>query len=349
MNIKSTIYGYVQDSEILLYSISNSKGEFIEILNFGGIIHAWNCLDSHSNLADVLLGCENLEEYVARHPYFGCIVGRCGNRIANGEFILDGVEYLLAKNLSLQHHLHGGNIGFDRKIYDVKIIENGDKISLVLSSFSPHLEEGYPGRLDFSVSYTYHESNQLDIEYHAKSDQNTHFNPTNHCYFNLSGHTCPNILNHKVRILAHSITDTNDDLIPNGLFLNIIGTNLDFTEYETIGKRIFVDDHNLTKAKGYDHNFVIISHIENTEVASVVDDQSGRRLTVYTTEPGIQLYTGNWLYGTGGKHGTYQDYAGLCLETQHFPDTPNHPHFPTTILKRGETFYSKTVYKMDCI
>ena len=275
------------------------------------------------------------------------VIGLPGERVVleNGKFTIYNVTYELATN-NPPHHLHGGNVGFDKKIWDYRIIENSDSITILLSTESLHLEEGYPGNLKIQVFYTFDNEGRLTIEYEASSDQLTHINLTNHCYFNLSGDIGSTILDHHLQINSDSITETDDLLIPTGKIVNIKASNLDFSEMTEIGLRIKNDDPNLNKANGYDHNYVINGQI-NSVTAIAQHPPTGRRLQVFTTEPGLQLYTGNWLNEVNGKHGLYQNYSGFCLETQHYPDSPNQPKFPTTLLKPGETYQTTTVYKFS--
>jgi len=335
------------DQNIVLITITNDNQHSVAITNLGGIVHSWLCPDASGQIADVLLGCKNILDYQNSHPYFGAIVGRYANRIAWGKFVIDDVEYTLATN-NPPHHLHGGNVGFDKKIWEYHIIENPNDITIHLSCTSPHMEEGYPGNLQVHVSYTFDNDGQLTINYEATTDQATHINLTNHCYFNLSGDAESTILDHLLQINSEMITETDQMLIPTGNIVNIKDSNLDFTAMTDIGLRIKNDDPNLLKAKGYDHNFVLDTQLE-TVVAIALHAPTGRRLQVFTTEPGIQLYTGNWLNDVDGKHCKYKDHAGFCLESQHYPDTPNHPTFPTTLLKPGEIYRSKTVYKIDLV
>jgi len=347
MNIDIQKIDSALSNSVVLITLKNDAQHSLSITNYGGIIHAWLCPDNKGNVSDVLLGCKNISDYQKNHPYFGAIVGRYANRIANGKFTIDDVTYKLARN-NPPHHLHGGNVGFDKKIWDYQIIENSDNITIHLSTESPHLEEGYPGNLKIQVSYTFDNEGQLTIDYEATSDLPTHINLTNHCYFNLSGDNGTTILDHHLQINADSITETDELLIPTGKIMNIKASNLDFSEMTEIGLRIKNDDPNLNKANGYDHNYVISGQI-NSVAAIAQHPRTGRRLQVFTTEPGIQLYTGNWLNDVNGKNGLYQNYAGFCLETQHYPDSPNHPNFPSTLLKPNETYRSKTIYKIDLV
>lgn len=347
MNVDIQKIDSALSDNVVLITITNDAQHSLSITNYGGIVHAWFCPDNKGNVSDVLLGCKNISDYQKNHPYFGAIVGRYANRIANGKFTIDDVTYELATN-NPPHHLHGGNVGFDKKIWDYRIIENSDSITILLSTESLHLEEGYPGNLKIQVFYTFDNEGRLTIEYEASTDNQTHINLTNHCYFNLSGDIGSTILDHHLQINSDSITETDDFLIPTGKIVNIKASNLDFSEMTEIGLRIKNDDPNLNKANGYDHNYVINGQI-NSVTAIAQHPPTGRRLQVFTTEPGIQLYTGNWLNDVNGKNGLYQNYSGFCLETQHYPDSPNHPNFPSTLLKPNETYRSKTIYKIDLV
>lgn len=321
-------------------------GQSVEILNFGGIVHAWNCLDKHGNLTDILLGCQYLEDYHEGHPYFGAIIGRYANRIKHGRFTVHDIEYHLNTNLP-PHHLHGGLSGFDKKTYDFTVDKNQHAIILTLSAVSPHMEEGYPGELTFKIKYIYDDKNRLTIDYEAQTTLPTHVNLTNHCYFNLGGQKHKNVLDHDVKIHSSKITQVDETLIPTGHIITVEGTPLDLIQYKNIGKAVKQKHPIMQNTKGFDHNYVLDSSGKLQLAAEVCHVMSGRRLRVYTNQPGIQLYTGNWLSGVKGKNGTYEDYAGLCLETQHFPDTPNRPEFPSTLLKPSETYQSRTVYDID--
>lgn len=332
--------------KIALITISNDQNHSISITNFGGIVHAWQCPDRSGNIADILLGCKNILDYQNSHPYFGAIIGRYANRIAFGKFKINETEYILATNGS-DHHLHGGNVGFDKKIWDFDIKETHDNIAIIFTYKSKHMEEGYPGNLNVQVTYTFDFESKLTIEYRASTDEATHLNLTNHCYFNLSGDATSTILDHQLQIQAETITESDQSLIPTGRIIDIKGSNFDFKEMTEIGLRIKNDDPQLINANGYDHNYILNESNISKAVAEVLHPSTGRRLKVFTTEPGIQLYTGNWLADVEGKPGKYCNYAGFCLETQHFPDSPNHPNFPSTMLLPDCIYYSKTIYKMD--
>lgn len=273
------------------------------------------------------------------HPFFGAIAGRYANRIANGQFELNGEVYELARNNG-ENHLHGGNEGFDKKLWNAEV--NEDENSVTLSYLSPDGEEGYPGNLDVDVTYTLTEDNELQIDYHATTDKATVVNLTNHSYFNLSGDPSQGILDHLLTIQADRYTPVDEGLIPTGELRPVEGTAFDFTEPETVGARIE------SIPPGYDHNYVLNNPNSGVrKIATVQHDESGRIMEVYTDQPGVQLYTGNFLDGSiTGHHGVpIQQYAALCLETQTFPDSPNKPDFPSPVLNPGETYETTTIYQ----
>ena len=312
----------------------------VKILNYGGTVTDIITPDKNGKMGDVVLGYESLDGYLqSGNPYFGCLVGRYANRIANAKFTLDGKEYTLAANNGL-NTLHGGLKGFDKVIWNVKLFNDS---GLLLSYSSKDGEEGYPGSLSVDVMYSLSDDNGLKIEYAAVADKATPVNLTNHCYFNLSAGADSTILDHELMLRATQFTPVNDQLIPTGKIDTVKGNAMDFTSAKKIGKDI------AQVAGGYDHNWVFQKPENRFDlVASLYHPPSGRYMEVRTTEPGIQFYSGNFLNGTlkntrGGVK--YVKHAGLCLETQHFPDSPNQPAFPNTILKPGETYQQITVYK----
>ncbi|MBK9744923.1 MAG: galactose mutarotase [Saprospiraceae bacterium] len=346
LSVKKELFGNHHERDVYLYTFRNINGNQIQITNYGGIVHSWICADKYGHYNDILLGCKDFDGYLKDHPYFGCITGRYANRIAFGKFSIDGHPFQLTTNLP-PNHLHGGFQGLNKKIWNDEISSSSDSISLILTVKSPHLEEGYPGNLTVKVIYTYNIMNELKIEYFAESDRATPINLTNHCYFNLSGDQNADISDHMVRINAKKITITDKNLIPTGNFQAVKDSVFDFTNFRSIAFGLQSDDESIRQAKGYDHNFVLDSGDFYMPAAVAIHNKSGRRLTVFTDQPAIQLYTGNWLNNVDGKPGKYRDYAGFCLETQHFPDSPNHAHFPDTILRPSIEFYSKTIYKID--
>lgn len=331
-----------------LFTLTNAHGAEARIMTYGGIVVSLKVPDRNGNLQDVTLGYDSLEGYLKNNsPYFGALIGRYGNRIGKGKFSLAGQEYRLAANNG-ENHLHGGNRGFDKVVWKAKEVRSKDGVGLELAYVSKDTEEGYPGNLSIAVVYTLTNSNELKIEYTATTDKETVVNLTNHAYFNLAGKG--KILDHEVMINADQFTPVDRGLLPTGELRSVKGTPMDFRKPTAIGARIDQQDEQLVFGKGYDHNWVLNrTHSKLALAARVQDPSSGRVLEVLTTEPGIQLYTGNFLDGTiKGKGGqVYQQRAAFCLETQHFPDSPNKPSFPSTILKPGQKYTSATVYKFS--
>jgi aldose 1-epimerase len=337
-----TMYGMIGADSVFQYTLTNKSGMVVKILNYGGTVTDIITPDKNGKMGDVILGYESLDGYLQTgNPYFGCLVGRYGNRIANAKFTLDGKEYTLAVNNG-PNTLHGGLKGFDKVIWNVKLYTDS---SVLLSYLSKDGEEGYPGNLSVDVMYSLGSDNALKIDYAAVTDKATPLNLTNHCYFNLSAGTDSTILDHELMLKADKYTPVNETLIPTGKIDDVKGTPMDFTTAKKIGE-------DLANVKGgYDHNWVLSRSGNDLElIGSVYHAGSGRYMEVYTTQPGIQFYTGNFLNGTlkntrGGAK--YVQHAALCLETQHFPDSPNQPSFPNTILKPGETYHQTTVYKFS--
>lgn len=347
-------FGKLPDgTEARLYRLRNALGLVAEISDYGGTVVRLLAPDRHGQVADVLLGFDRVEDYVAHSPYFGCLIGRFGNRIAHGRFSLHGTTYQLATNNApngFPCHLHGGKRGFDKVLWRAEPFRAADGDALRLNYRSVEGEEGYPGNLDVTVTYTLTNDNALRIDYAATSDQATPVNLTNHAYFNLAGEGSGDVLGHVLTINAHGYTPVNAGLIPLGHIAPVSGTPFDFTMPNKIGQCINLPNAQLRCAGGYDHNFVVDRRDASlVQAASVLEPISGRALAVYTTEPGIQFYSGNFLKGAfAGKHGhIYQKHDGFCLETQHFPDSPNQPAFPTTILQPGQTLTSATLYRFD--
>ena len=345
-NITKTAFGKTPDGkDVDLYTLTNASGAEARIITYGGIVVSLKVPDRSGKLGDVVLGYNTLDGYVKNNPFFGCITGRYANRIAKGKFTLDGREYTLAKNND-QNHLHGGIKGFDKVVWNATEVRGRRGVGLILTYLSKDGEEGYPGNLSVTVTYTLTPDNSLRIDYAAMTDKSTVVNLTNHSYFNLAG--VGSILDHEMMINADRFTPVDATLIPTGELRSVQGTPLDFTKPTAIGARINQADAQLTIGRGYDHNFVINGRAGRLRLAARVNEPtSGRLMEVYTTEPGVQLYTGNFLDGTiTGKGGqVYQQRYGFCLETQHFPDSPNQPKFPSTVLKPGQRFASTTVYK----
>jgi len=344
MKIKKEDWGKADNKNVYLFTLTNANGISIKVSNYGGIITSILTPDKNGDMDDIVLGYDNLNDYIKDTPYFGCIVGRYANRIANGKFELEGQIYNLAVNNG-ENHLHGGLKAFDKVIWDVTSFENENEAGIELHYLSPDGEEGYPGNLNTTVNYSLTNKNELVIKYETTSDKATPVNLTHHSYFNLAGSKGVDILNHELRIDADFFTPVDESQIPTGELRNVTGTPMDFKKPMIIGDRINEVDG------GYDHNYVLNPNDNFGKAAELFEKESGRLIEVFTTEPGIQFYTGNFLDGSlKGKNGiVYKKHFGLCLETQHFPDSPNQPEFPNTILKPGEKSSSKTVYKFGIL
>ncbi len=343
-------FGKTPDGAVVeLYTLTNSQGVEAAITTYGGIVVSLKVPDRAGRLADVVLGFDHLDGYLKGQPYFGAIIGRYGNRIGQGRFALGGVPYTLARNNG-ENHLHGGLKGFDKAVWKAREGAGGPGQSLELSYLSKDGEEGYPGNLSVTVTYTLTASNELRIDYSATTDQDTVVNLTNHSYFNLAGQGEGDILAHRVAIYADRFTPVDAGLIPTGEQRSVAGTPFDFREPHPIGERINAPDAQVKLGRGYDHNFVLNGQAGTLRPAArVTEAASGRVMEVLTTEPGIQFYTGNFLDGTlRGKAGkVYHQRYGFCLETQHYPDSPNRPEFPSTVLKPGQRYQTTTVYRFS--
>jgi len=347
-------FGQTHDgTKVSMYTLKNSSGMSVQITNYGATILRILAPDRSGRTADVVLGFNTLAEYEKDSPYFGATVGRFANRIANGQFTLDGRTYNLAKNNSpggIPCSLHGGKRGFDKVVWDAERTTVDGVPALVLNYVSKDGEEGYPGSLKVTVTYSVTDDNALRIDYAATTDKATPLNLTNHTYFNLLGEGNGDVLGHRVMINADYYTPTNKGLIPTGEVAAVKGTPFDFTEAHVIGERINADSEQIQAAGGYDHNWVLNSKDGKlAHAATVSEPTTGRILDVWTTEPGLQFYTGNFLDGKlVGKSGKIYPYRGaLTLETQHFPDSPNQPGFPSTILRPGQTYRATTVYRFS--
>ncbi len=329
-----------------IFTLTNAKGMEARIMTYGGIIVSLKTPDRDGKLDDVVLGFDTLDSYVKGNPFFGALVGRYGNRIAKGRFKIDGKEYSLLVNNG-ENHLHGGALGFDKKIWAAKSGKSTEGQTLELKYTSADMEEGYPGKLDVTVTYTLTNDNGLKIDYKAVTDKSTHVNLTNHSYFNLAGAGNGDILGHELMINAYQATKVDKGMIPTGEIVNIKGTALDFTSPMAIGSRIEAKDEQIQFGLGYDNNYVINGGGKSlTLAARVTEPTTGRIMEVMTTEPGVQFYTGNHVNIAAGKGGKpYAKRSAFCLETQHYPDTPNKKEFPTTLLKPGQTYHTTTVYK----
>ncbi len=345
--IEKQPFGKTPDGkDVDLYVLTNSHGLKAKVITYGATLTELDVPDRDGRLADVVLGFDDLKGYLGAHPFFGSTVGRVANRIAKGKFTLDGKEYKLATNNG-PNALHGGLKGFDKKFWQAEQVPAENGVAVKFTCHSPDGEEGYPGDLTATVTYTLTNNNELRLDYTATADKATPVNLTNHTYFNLAGQGSGDILCHELTLEAEKYTPVDDTLIPTGKIESVKGTPLDFTTPHKIGERIKELRGN---PGGYDHNFVLNGGGKKLALgARVVEPKSGRVMEMYTTEPGVQFYTGNFLDGSNkGKGGAvYNKHAGLCLEAQHFPDSVNHPNFPSMILRPGQTYKQTTVYKFS--
>ena len=334
-----------------LYTLKNSNGMVVQITNFGGKIVSLYAPDRKGNLTDIVLGYDNIDDYIKGNPYFGAICGRYANRIANGRFIIDGKTYQLPINNGL-NSLHGGPEGFNNQVFDTKGVvktKNGQAVEMIY--LSKDGEMGYPGTLNVNITYTLSDKNELTLDFEAETNKATHVNICGHSYFNLAGEGNGDIMGHELSINSDKFTPVSDALIPTGELRPVAGTPMDFIKFKVIGKNIDDNYDQLEYGKGYDHNWVL-NKKKNGELslaATCYEPKSGRVMEVFTTQPGVQLYTGNWLDGNDkGKGGKpYLMRSGLCLETQNFPDSPNKPNFPSTLLKPDQTYKHACVYKFS--
>jgi len=341
-------FGQLPDgTPVEAFTITNANGMQVKAITYGGIITSLRIPDRNGQFDDVVLGYDDLAGYVGENPYFGAIIGRYGNRIAGGRFSLDGHDYTLATNNG-PNHLHGGMKGFHKVLWQAEPFENGDSVGVTFSYESPDGEEGYPGNLDAHVTYKLTAANELVFDYRATTDRPTPVNLTQHSYFNLGGDGSGGILSHELMINADHFTPVDSTLIPTGVIASVAETAFDFRTATAIGARIDRDEEQLRFGSGYDHNFVLNRSDDSalSLAARVYDPRTGRTMDIYTTEPGLQFYSGNFLDGsiTGKAGHVYQHRSGFCLETQHFPDSPNKPEFPSTILRPGEEYRSTTTY-----
>ena len=346
MKIEKQAFGKTADgTPVDLYTLTNTNGFEVAITNYGGIVVSIMAPDRNGKLEDVVLGYETLQEYMNDSAYIGALIGRFGNRIAHGRFTLNEVEYTLAQNNG-ENHLHGGITGFNKVVWHAEPFRDNDSDGIKLTYQSKDGEEGYPGNLSVTVVYSLTNDNALQIDYTATTDHITVVNLTNHSYFNLVGEG--DILEHELMINADRFTPVDDGLIPTGELRSVTGTPMDFTQPNAIGARIEQDTEQLMFGGGYDHNWVLTNGDGTLILAgSVYEPTTGRIMEVYTTEPGMQFYSGNFLDGSNiGKGGNvYEHRYGFCLETQHFPDSPNQPNFPSTVLNPGEIYTTTTIYK----
>jgi len=347
--MKKESFGVVQGRSVDLYTLTNTNRLEVRATNYGGIIVSLRVPDKQGRVDDVVLGFDKLQGYLEKEPYFGAIIGRYANRIATARFSLDGVTYSLAANDG-PNSLHGGNRGFDKVVWEAEPFENPKGVGLVFTYISRDGEEGYPGNLNVRVTYTLTDQDELVLDYEATTDKPTTVNLTQHTYFNLAGEGRGDILGHELTLNSDRFTPVGKTLIPTGELRAVKNTPMDFTNPTMIGTRINQNEEQLVLARGYDHNFVIRRTGTSPDLAARVrEPRTGRVMEVYTTEPGVQFYSGNFLDGTiTGKQGhVYQQRSGFCLETQHFPDSPNRADFPSTILKPGQVYRSRTIYKFS--
>lgn len=340
--VKKESWGKTDGKDVFLFTLTNNNGTSVKITNYGASITAIFAADKNGKFENVVLGFDSLSGYLGKHPYFGGIIGRYGNRIAKGKFTLNGTEYTLATNDG-PNHLHGGVAGFNRRVWDAAEFSGPDSVGIVLTYKSADMEEGYPGNLSTKVTYVFNNSNELKIYYEAETDKPTVLNLTNHAYFNLSAGK-ESVLGHELTLYGDSITPVDSTLIPLGVLASVKGTGFDFTQPHKIGERID------SIRGGYDHNYKLNRTGAGMFLAAeVYEPTSGRLLQTLTTEPGIQFYSGNFLDGTliGSGNIKIEKHFGLCLESQHFPNSPNQANFPSTVLNPGEKYTQLTIYKFS--
>ncbi len=343
MSLTTEVFGTTKDGqEVTKYTITNSNGMKISALNYGAILSEMIVPDQNGKLEDIVLGFDDVAGYEVNNCFFGAFIGRHGNRIGDARFELNGTTYELEKNDG-KNNLHGGTPGYHKVMYQADAADN----HVTFTRVSPDMEQGYPGNLEISMTYTLTDENELKIDYEMKSDKDTLCNPTNHTYFNLKGHNGGTITDHTLYIKANGFTETSEDLIPNGTIVDVTGTPMDFRTAKKISQDIGADYEPLHVAGGYDHNFVLDKEEGKLEkVAEVSEETTGRKMEIYTDLPGMQLYSGNFIEKENGKAGaTYTYRTGVCFETQYFPNSINLPNFKSCVLKAGETFRSTTIYK----
>lgn len=350
MSIERRVFGKTSEGEdVHIFTLSNSAGMEVGIINYGGIIVSISVPDKNGDFTDIVLGYDNLEGYLQQSKYFGAIIGRHANRIEEGIFEINGTLYNLAKNDG-SNHMHGGLVGFDKVIWDAQIIGDNKDQYLQLTYHSPHGEEGYPGNLDVKVNYSLTEDNQLKIDYHGVTDQDTVVNLSNHSYFNLQGHGGGYIGDHQLMICGDKFTAVDKNCLTNGEILDLDKTPFDFTRLSPIDPGLKSSHEQIASGGGYDHNWILKKDNGGlTKAAELYEPITGRLMEVYTTKPGIQFYSGNFLDGSETcKDGIkYGKRSGLCLETQYFPNALKHKHFPSPILKEGEEYRHTTIYKFS--
>ena len=350
VTIKKQAFGKTMDgNEVHQYILKNKKGMEISVINYGGIITSWKAKDRDGIYQDIVLGFDNIYDYETKNPYFGALIGRYGNRIAKGKFSIDDKNYNLATNNDV-NHLHGGFKGFDKVLWDVDEILGDSSASLVLKYMSSDMEEGYPGNLNVKVIYTLNNNDELSVTYEADTDKTTIVNLTQHSYFNLSGDFNEDISNHDLKINADFFLPVDSTLIPTGEIRDVIETPFDFLQPKKVGRDIEINNEQLNFGNGYDHCWVLNNYGDGVRfVASAYDDSSGRLLEVFSDQPGIQFYSGNFLDGSlkSKYEGNYDFRSGFCLETQNFPNSPNENSFPSPLLKPGEKYLSETIFRFS--
>lgn len=350
MIIQEKTYGFLKNGkEVKHYNLKNNNDVSIDVINYGCIITKIIVPDKNGDFDDVVLGFDKIEDYEERNQFFGSVVGRYANRIESGILDINGETYYLAKNDN-NNHLHGGNVGYDKVLWESQIVEYEEGEALELRYLSKDKEENYPGNLDVKVLYYLSNDNELIIQYYAKSDKDTVCNLSNHSYFNLKGHNSADISNHMIRINANKITTVDSECLADGNYLDVDKSPFDFINFRGVGENIDSDHEQIKNAGGYDHNWVLKdSHDEIKIAAELYDPDSGRFMEVYTTKPGIQFYSGNFLkqFKNCKDGASYNKRSGLCLETQYFPNSIKHKHFPSPILKKNEIYEHKTIYKFS--
>jgi aldose 1-epimerase len=342
MKVENSVFGRLSGKEeAQLFTLQNSQGITVRLTNLGGTIISILAPDRKGRFTDIVLGFDTIEGYLAAHPYIGTLVGRYANRIAKAKFILDGKEYKLAENAG-RNHLHGGLKGYDKVLWNASPYADRDQAGVMMSYMSFDMEEGYPGNLKVDVHFSLNENNELAIEYSATTDKNTHLNLTHHGYFNLNG-ARDTIYDHQIQINASNYVETDADLIPTGKIIKLKGGPLDCRKMKLIGDEI------VKLENGYDHCYIIDRKKDGPELAAIVyHAASGRKMELYTTEPAVQFYSSNFLANLTGKDNiTYRKHLALCLEAQHYPDSPNQPHFPSTLLKPDGIYKQKTIHKFS--
>lgn len=345
MSITTRMFGKTKEGiDVTEFTVANRNGHEFSVINYGCTITSLRIPDRNGNLDNIVLGFDSLDDYLHSDHYLGSVIGRCANRIAEGKFTLGHEEYTLTKNHGA-HHLHGGFRGFDKIVWQASVIENEQGAGIEFYHLSKDGEEGYPGNLSVNVRYFLANENALIITFAAKSDASTIINLTEHSYYNLNGGE-GDVLSHELKINASYFLPVNDKLIPTGEIQYVENNAFDFREFKTIGRDLYDDDLQLKFAKGYDHTYVLLKIGEELSHACTLhSSNSGRTIEIHTTEPGMQLYTANSLEGKGRNNNSYGPYSGVCLETQHFPDTPHHPDFPSIVLNAGDLYTSIKVIK----